>query len=165
MISLEKKIADVVLTRIRKRRERIDEARKNPGTQDATTVAKARIREASFSDFEAVWALKKRWGLIPDSLENWKRLWQRNPALMVCAAPLPIGWVLEAERKVVGYLGNIASTYRYGDKTLIAVTGHGLVVEPAHRSLSAALNGAFYRQKCVDLYLSTTASAVIPKCL
>jgi hypothetical protein len=166
MASVEERIASAILTRIRALRK---QPRPAPTTQTGTSsspavqVGQTKLREALMSDFESVRELKRRWGLIPDSFENWERLWRDNPALKDCPHALPIGWVLEAEGRVVGYLGNIASTYYHGDRKLTAVTGHGLVVDPLHRALSMTLNAAFYRQKSVDLYLSTTAIEVVGK--
>ena len=42
---------------------------------------------------------------LADSLENWKRLWKENPALLHGQIERPIGWVLEAAGVIVGYLG------------------------------------------------------------
>lgn len=120
------------------------------------------IREASFSDFSAVAAVKKRGGLLADSFENWERLWRYNPALRE-RHDRPIGWVLEAEGAVVGYLGNISLLYGYGNQTLTAVVSHGLVVDPPYRAMSMSLVGSFFRQKSVDLYLSTTAIESVGK--
>jgi hypothetical protein len=53
--------------------------------------------------------------------------------------------------------------YRYGERTLLAVAGHGLVVEPAYRTASLTLLASFFRQKAVDLYLTTTAIAPVAK--
>lgn len=162
MSSLEKKITVAILRVIRARRAKpasgLSDLQSIPGA-----VAPAKVREATFADFEAVRALKRRWGLIPDSYENWERIWRSNPAIQDRNQEFPIGWVLESEGRVVGYLGNVASQYRFGGRTLTAVTGHGLVVEPEHRALSLTLNSAFYRQKFVDLFLSTTAIEVVGK--
>src|ERR1035438_5727719 len=163
MSSFEKRVVGAILARIRLRRAASALASRPPQSQTRVAIAPAKLREAVFSDFEAVRELKRRWGLIPDSFRNWERLWRDNPALQYCPHPLPIGWVLEADGKVVGYLGNIASLYHFGGKKLLAVTGHGLVVQPAHRMLSFTLNGAFFRQKFVDLYLTTTAIEVVAK--
>lgn len=157
LASVEGKLVAAILNRIRSRRRRPSASPDDPHADSAAAVGPAKLREALFSDFEAVHALKQRWGLIPDSFGNWTRLWRDNPALKHCPQALPIGWVLEADGRVVGYLGNIASVYHFGGKKLLAVTGHGLVVEPAHRMLSFTLNAAFYRQPFVDLYLTTTA--------
>ena len=76
---------------------------------------------------------------------------------------IPIGWVLESEHQLVGYLGNISLLYHFGDETLLAVAGSGLVVEPAYRAASITLIAAYYRQKSVDLYLTTTAVEAVGK--
>ena len=123
----------------------------------ASSPVPAKIREAQFSDYQAITDLKQRFGLVPDSLENWKHLWQYNPALKPLQTKRPIGWVVEAEGKIVGYLGSIPSLYRFGEKTLTAVIGSGFVAEPAYRAHTVRLMGAFYAQKPVDLYISTTA--------
>jgi hypothetical protein len=46
---------------------------------------------------------------------------------------------------------------------LTAATGSGLVVQPAYRALTVSLNAAFYGQKNVDLYLTTTAVEAVGK--
>jgi hypothetical protein len=163
LASVERKVITAILNRIRSRRRKLSDLPEDPRADSAVAVGPAKLREAMFSDFEAVHALKQRWGLIPDSLGNWKRLWRDNPALKHGPEALPIGWVLEADGRVVGYLGNIASVYHFGGRKLLAVTGHGLVVEPAHRMLSFTLNAAFYRQPSVDLYLTTTAIEAVGK--
>lgn len=121
------------------------------------SLVPAKLRHASFSDFDGVAKLKKRWNMAADSLENWERLWRHNPALAQCERERPIGWVLEADAEIVGYLGNISLLYYFGDRTLTAVAGHGLVVEPAYRAYAVSLIAAFYRQKFVDLFLGTSA--------
>lgn len=117
----------------------------------------AKLREAQFSDFPAVNDLKAQMGLSPDNLENWYRLWKSNPALRFCRQPLPIGWVMEAKGRIVGYLGNIALLYHFEGTTLIATVATAFAVEPAYRPSSVALMVSFYQQKGVDLFLNTTA--------
>ena len=123
----------------------------------------AKVREAYLSDYEAITNLKQRWGLTPDPLENWERLWRDNPALKYMQTKRAIGWVVEAEGRVVGYLASISSLYHFGGKTLTAVVGSGFVAEPAYRAHTVRLMGAFYAQKPVDLYISTTAVEVTGK--
>ncbi len=157
MVSIEKKVADAILTVIRARRE----VEADLSVHSCAATGPVSLREARLSDFRAVANLKSHWGLKSDSMENWERLWRDNPAL--AAVPRPIGWVLEADGRLVGYLGNIAQLYRYGDKTLTSVASHGLVVEPAFRRATLSLVAAFYRQQSVDLYLTTTAIAAVGK--
>lgn len=158
MASIEQKITTAILTVIRARRE--PEA--DVPAHSSIATAPISLREALFSDFQAVDELKRRWGLTPDSQENWERLWHNNPALKQ-QTNRPIGWVLEANGRQVGYVGNISQLYRFGNRTLTAVTSHGLVVEPAYRGASLSLVAAFYRQKSVDLYLTTTAIEAVGK--
>jgi hypothetical protein len=162
MSAIEKTISGAILKRIRARRAAATAGAVDSLTRDTAATAPAKLREARFSDFEAVADLKQKWGLNAESIENWERLWQRNPALvqsvLVPSNPeRPIGWVLEADGAVVGYLGNISLAYRYGDKTLSAATAHGLVVDPAYRALGLTLVAAYFRQKSVDLFISTSA--------
>lgn len=160
MVSLEKKIVALILGAMRARREQAPSAASEPrGASRAT----AKVRPATFSDFDAVAALKCRWGLAEDSYQNWERLWWNNPAFADFPAERPIGWVLEAEGNVVGYLGNIFQIYRFGDKTLKSATAHGLVVEPPYRSLGVSLVAAYFRQKDIDLYISTGEIAPVGK--
>jgi hypothetical protein len=163
MTALEKTVSGAILQRIRARRESHLQVRANLPNAPPSSPAPATLREVSLDDYEAIDALKRRWGLVSDSLENWKRLWNLNPALEQSYAKLPMGWVLEAEGKIVGYLGNIALLYRLGDRTLTAVTSSGFVVEPAYRAVSLSLIAAFYRQKSIDLFIATTAIESVGK--
>ena len=79
MIAIEKTISRTILNRIRARRA--ESSASNGELRTPGPVAPAKIREARFSDFPAVAELKQRGGLNPDSLENWERLWRRNPVL------------------------------------------------------------------------------------
>jgi hypothetical protein len=157
MESIEQRFAQAMLGMIRSRREALVTKATSVPVDSSRYVAPVRLREAAFSDFEAVSELKQRWGLNADSTENWERLWLRNPALACGATARPIGWVLEADEAVVGYLGNISLSYRYGDRKLTAVAAHGLVVDPPYRNVGLTLTAAFFRQKSVDLYLTTSA--------
>jgi hypothetical protein len=155
MPSLEKRITAAVLRTIRSRRD--EGTVPNQRAPSTTAVAPAKMREARYSDFAGVAELKQRWDLAADSFENWERLWQHNPALAHASVERPIGWVLEAEGKIVGYLGNILQQFFYGDKRLTAVAAHAFVVDVPYRVVALSLAAAFYRQKPADLYISTSA--------
>ena len=161
MASIEKRISGALLSAIRSRQGEHSISTSDATSHSATTPA--RLREAVFSDFEGVAKLKRRWGMAEDSVENWQRLWRQNPALGHAPSERPIGWVLEAGDQIVGYIGNISLTCRYGGRILSAVTGHGLVVEPAYRGVSVSLNAAFFRQKAADLYVCTTTIPAVGK--
>ncbi len=123
----------------------------------------AKQREARFSDFESVARLQERGGLPRDTQENWCRLWQQNPALVVAKSQLSVGWVLETAQGIVGYQGSVPLLYQFGGRTLVAAVGTGLVIEPAYRARSIGLLASFYRQRGVDLFLMTTAIASVTK--
>jgi hypothetical protein len=159
-MSVGKKIASAILDKIRARRETPQVSQPLEGF---SATPRAKLREVTFSDFDGVMELRQRFGWASDSMENWKRIWQHNPALRLMKSDPPMGWVLEAEDKIVGYLGNVSLIYQYSGRTLTAVTGSGFVVLPAYRSLSVSLVAAFYRQKNIDLYLTTTAVEAVGK--
>jgi hypothetical protein len=156
MGSLQKKISAAILTRIRKK-ETASLAANRDRSKSAFKVPAARLREATFSDFDGVAKLKARSGIVADSPENWNRLWRNNPALAAGPANRPIGWVLEANGEIVGYLGNISLQCRYGGRTLSAVATHGFSADPAYRAVALSLASAFYRQKSVDFFVSSSA--------
>jgi hypothetical protein len=149
------------LLRLKRSRERYRPS-KVSSAEIASAVAVSR-REAQFSDFAAVAKLKESEGLGKDSLDNWYRLWRDNPAIAKAKSPLSMGHVLEAKGRIVGYHGSIPLLYRYGDRTLLAATGHGLVVEAPYRLHSMSLVGAFWRQENIDLLMISTAVESLEK--
>ena len=162
MGSIEKKISSLALGMIRSRRKAA-EAENGLQCPSSDAIAPAKLRPARFTDFEGVAQLKQRWHLHADSPENWERLWRQNPALASHGIERPIGWVLEADGVIVGYLGNISLLYRYGSRTLTAVTAHGLVVDTPYRAIGVTLVAAYFHQKSVDLFVSTSAIEAVGK--
>ena len=163
MSSIENKFASAMLKMMRDRRvpavvDTLDEAVIH---KNRDMVVKQ--REVKFSDFEAVARLKKRWGLSSDTLPNWRRFWQNNAAILSAKSPLSMGWVLEANDAIVGYLGSIPLLYHYGNRPLLAATASGFVVEPAYRALSIGLVASFYRQANIELFLNTSAIESVGK--
>jgi hypothetical protein len=152
MSPLETPITDKLLHLIRSKR-----AAPEVAVRTTSTCEKAIRRVAQFSDFEAVADLKRRHGLGDDSVENWERLWVRNPALRLWSEPPAIGCVLEAGSRIVGYMGSIPLAYQYGARTIRAVTTHALVVEQEYRALAVGIVTYFFRQPAVELFLNTTA--------
>jgi len=155
MLTLEKKIADVVLKRIRAARSNGDiDSAPDSAPKIAEPIS---VRQARFSDFDQVSALNTKLGLGPDSAENWKRLWLENPALLDGETPT-IGWVLETSSGIVGFLGSIRLQYESEGKVVRAVVASRLAVDVAYRSFTHLLIISFFRQKNVDLFLNTTAT-------
>src|SRR5438445_2794757 len=96
------RISGVLLSFLRTRRGSTlrTAAAQEPPKSASTSQPQIRQRKARFSDFEAVSALKTKYGLGPDSKENWQRLWQDNPALVSSRGEPCMGWILEAEEEV-----------------------------------------------------------------
>jgi hypothetical protein len=159
MRPIENRIVSVALARIRRHRTtQADRRGKTVVNPDRPRTA--RRRTVQFADFEAVADLKRRQGLRLDSTANWQRLWQENPVLRANSKTPRLGWVLEADDGVVGYLGSIPLLYQFGDRTLSAVATTSLAVDPSYRALTPSLVGPFFHQEDVDLYLATTATDV-----
>lgn len=119
---------------------------------------KIQIREAQFIDFEAVGALKKRNGLdVVWHESRWMFLWAENPVFQ-SIKDWPIGWVLEENALVVGYLGNIPLRYWYQGKPVLVAAARGFAVDPEYRSHTLKLIAAFFSQKTPDLLLNTSAN-------
>lgn len=107
--------------------------------------------------------MNQRLGQGPDSLENWRRLWQDNPALASARTDGVVGWVLEDRDRIVGFLGSVPLLCDYGEKSLVAAATCRFAVEPAYRALSHLLVTSFFRQKGVDIFLNTTATVAAGK--
>lgn len=114
-------------------------------------------REASFEDYPQIVALESKYGLEAKSYEEWKHLWSNNPAYRQYQKSLPIGWVLEGDRRnIVGYLGNIPLFYEFEGQRLLASVAHAWVVDVRYRSYSLLLLERYFSQKVVDLFLNAT---------
>lgn len=118
------------------------------------------IREAIFEDREAVRSLHETVGLPVGARDNWPGLWKDNPAWSEAAPKPDMGWVLETEGRIVGYLGNVHSLCRFAKKTLVATAASGYAVDPSYRGYGLLLAAAFFKQKDVDILLNTTANVV-----
>ncbi len=129
------------------------------------------FREARASDRTAIDALVKRVGfdssyepgvaaVEPRSASDadWPR--PENPACSFRDPPPPTGWVIEAADRIVGYNGNVAQLFQFGERTLLAAAASGSIVEPEYRGLSFSLMARFFRQPGVDLLLNTTTSPI-----
>lgn len=151
MFRLEKYITDRVLRRVRSIRA---SAAQKP--QAVAPISSVRMREAEFTDCAAVSDLKIRHKLKRDSPANWHRLWKTNPAIEH-SRHWPIGWVLEGNEGIVGFLGNVPLRCYYRGIELKVASTHGLVVQPEYRAFTGGLVSAYCNQKNIDLLLSTTA--------
>lgn len=113
------------------------------------------IREAVIEDCLQVGELQRKFGIEPDDKEDWQRLWVNNP---VKYPHVPIGWIIEEQGKIVGFLGNVARRYILEDKIIKAVAARGWVVEPEFRNMTFLLLAKYLNQKNVDILLNSSSN-------
>lgn len=113
------------------------------------------IREAILEDCQSVGALQKKFGIEPDNKDDWERLWVNNP---IKYPHVPIGWILEEQGKIVGFLGNVTRRYILEDKIIKAVAARGWVVEPEFRNMTFLLLAKYLNQKNVDILLNSSSN-------
>ena len=121
----------------------------------------AKIREATLEDCEPVLRLIQGFGLSthssPEAVRaSWDGLWLRNPARGLGRPLPPLGWILEAQDRVVGFFGSLPIRYQFGDQTLIAGVGTRWAVEKPFRGQTGDLASAYFEQPGVDLLLGTS---------
>lgn len=118
-----------------------------------------KLREARFEDYAQIASLASRFDLHTESYPAWTHLFSNNPASRASQARVPIGWVLDFDGSIAGYLGNIALTYHLEGRTYLAATTRAWVVDTPYRSYSPLLLATYFQQRNVDLFLSTTVNS------
>lgn len=86
-------------------------------------------------------------------------MFEENPAHRRQDPPPEMGWVLERDGELHGYLGNVHLDYALDGAPVRAATCTSYYVRPGARSESTRLMSAFFRQPGVDVFLTTTANA------
>lgn len=119
-----------------------------------------KVREASFDDYRQIASLQSQYGLEVENQEGWKHLWINNPVYKELQKTWVIGWVLEnAEKQIVGYVGNIPLHYELQGQQLIVSTSRSWVVDSRYRSYSLLLLERYFAQKHVDLFINSTVNS------
>jgi hypothetical protein len=118
------------------------------------------LRAATFDDVEPVAELLREVAFKARSEAGWRWLFRDNPVHRRQDPPPQMGWVLEREGTLQGYLGNVHLEYVLDGKPLRAATCTSYYVRPGSRAESTRLMSVFFRQQGIDLFLSTTANAL-----
>lgn len=126
---------------------------------------KVKIREATFNDFNRIKKLFIQYNMrFKDySFQEWEHIWKNNPVVQKLSGHWPIGWVIEHEHNIVGYLGNIPIAYELNGKRIIGASMNSWVVNNSFRMKSILLLHAFINQNLPDLFLNTTADKAAGK--
>jgi hypothetical protein len=103
--------------------------------------------------------LASRFDLHIESYPAWTHLFSKNPAYRASQGRIPIGWVLDVDGSIAGYLGNIPLSYHLEGRTYLAATTRAWVVDTPYRSYSPLLLATYFQQRNVDLFLSTTVNS------
>ena len=129
-----------------------------------TKSLKAQLRNASLEDAPAITEFLVQLGLnMPNGksaiLSHWDRLWNNNPALEYHGARPALGWILEDEKQIVGFFGNIPQVSYFKETPVIVSTARAWAVNKAYRSQTDQLCKAFFSQSTADLVLASSANA------
>lgn len=116
------------------------------------------LRPATLADVEPVAVLLREVAFKPRSEAGWRWLFRDNPAVRRQDPAPEMGWVLERDGEINGYVGNVHLDYVLDGEPLRVATDNSYYVRPAARAESARLMSAFFRQPGVDLFLNTTAN-------
>ena len=114
------------------------------------------VRPMATEDRAAVSALLAEAGFKPRSTAGWDWLHTGNPH---DRPPSPRGWVIDQDGRIDGYLGNLIRMATWRGAPLTLGVSADWYVREAARTRSTALLRAFFKQKDVDVCVSTTANA------
>ncbi len=121
------------------------------------------IRKANFNDYEKIKLLHLRNQLKILDKTKWYTLWKDNPLIKNSIKDFPIGWVLEINSEVVGFIGNIVKEYYLKNKKILVACSHAWVVDKKFRLESFALINTFFLQKDIDIFITTTPNKITEK--
>ena len=118
------------------------------------------IREVDVEkDYDQIKELHLRYNLKILNKNEWLKFWKENPYSLNSSKLYPVGWVIEDNKKISGYIGNVFKEYYYNDEKIITSSIHAWVVEENYRWQAFLLIRKFFAQKNVEVFLNTTANA------
>ena len=71
------------------------------------------IREVIADDYDQIKELHEQFYLKILNKDDWLKFWSQNPCSLESNTPIPTGWVIEDNNRIVGYLGNLLKEYYY----------------------------------------------------
>ena len=121
------------------------------------------IRKANLNDYEKIKSLHIRNRLKILDKNKWISLWKDNPLINNSKENFPIGWVLEQNSQVVGFIGNIVKEYYLRNKRVLVACSHAWVVDEKFRLDSIRLMNIFFLQDYIDIFITTTPNKTTEK--
>lgn len=119
-----------------------------------------KIREVQIEDYVQTKELHEKYNFKILNKVEWSKLWFENPTTFDLSNSFPKGWVIEENKKIVCYLGNLPKEYYYKNKKFIVTCSHSWVAESNYRLQALSLLERFFSQKNVDIFIVTTANKV-----
>ena len=114
------------------------------------------VREASLDDESAVQILCERNGLGRERSDGaWRWIWEGNKYYN---DDWPLGWVLESDGEVVGFIGNIPRPYTFRGKLWIAGVARSFVVDKEFRSHTLQLVATFFKKNQADILIFSSCN-------
>jgi hypothetical protein len=119
-----------------------------------------KLREIAFDDYAQLAELTASYGYPPAiwTEEQWRHLWVNNPACLRLGGKFPTGWVLEADKRIVGHIANVPLLYQFEGQQLLVGDGISFVVEDEYRGYAMFLADQYWHQKSVDVALGHQAT-------
>jgi hypothetical protein len=120
------------------------------------------IRRAIENDGIEACKLLKKLGLhLPetdeDILRHWKRLWKLNPYYNQFNETIQYGWVMEHNKKIVGFFGSIPRVYYFNSKPIPVSIASQWGVEKDYRDFTSLLCDQYFKNNNCSLKIVTTA--------
>jgi hypothetical protein len=127
-------------------RAAVPAARSKPGNSP-------KLREITLDDYGQIASLTAPYKFATSfwTEEQWRHVWISNPVHKRLGENFPTGWVLEADRRIVGHVGHVPLFYQFEGRQLLVSYGYTYVVEPKYRSYAPLLLDQYENQKDADV--------------
>lgn len=128
-------------------------------TNDSPRTSAVRVREASLSEYQQIVALTARNGLEVRTQEAWEHLWINNPVYRKFPN-WAIGWVMEQDGEIVGFLGNIPTSYNFKGREIVSACTFSMSVDVPFRGHARLLINQLLRwgKANLEFHFCTTAN-------
>src|SRR5215469_14866695 len=126
---------------------------------DCARTSAVRVREASLSDYQPIVALTARNGPEVRAQEAWEHLWISNPVYKKFPN-WAIGWVMEQDGEIVGFLGNIPISYSFKGREIVSACTFSMSVDLPFRGHARLLINQLLRwaKANLEFHFCTTAN-------
>ena len=120
------------------------------------------IRDAKIDDYNQIYELNLKYNLRTLDKNEWQKIWTKNPNFDF--AENKIGWVIEDNKNIKGFLGYIKKKYidEEGNE-YCGLVSHNWVVDDECRNMSLILLNKFFTDIKSDFYINSTASLEVAK--